>query len=383
MVLAASAASSHGKSPIFPSYLSNYFNFAPPLELSRIFASRNTNGNTGLSLLLQTAASTAKPSISGTSSPAEYKTTQASMTQRKPYVDANASANAPPIRVISFDFTGTLAQVKGSTEDHYLMALKESIDNHPRLGDGIWKSLHIDNNVRPKILSSFGKAYKKQMKAIPNFGYGSMTSEQWWRDVIVDTLTESGIRSDLVNLVAPDVTKRLYTHFATEKAWQLYPEVIPLIRALNSSGIQLGVVSNFDARLKPILKSLGIADYFSFVLTSSEIGVEKPSALIFKEAMRRGGISSPEFMIHVGDTVKTDVLGPLDIGMPFVYVQRNAGGSDGSADSPQLSTVEELFADRDRGDLLVMRANTVGNLSAVTTFLEDGFHWQAENGSAN
>jgi len=39
---------------------------------------------------------------------------------------------------------------------------------------------------------------------------------------------------------------------------------------------------------------------------------------------------------------------------------------------------KELFADREGGDALVMQANTVSNLSAVATFLEDGYRWQAE-----
>mmetsp|Transcript_4410 Transcript_4410/g.7076 ORF Transcript_4410/g.7076 Transcript_4410/m.7076 type:complete len:103 (-) Transcript_4410:143-451(-) len=98
--------------------------------------------------------------------------------------------------------------------------------------------------------------------------------------------------------------------------------------------------------------------------------------------MRKADIYSPDAMIHVGDTVKTDVLGPLDFGMPFVFIQRHGGGIDGSRDSPQQKTIEELFADRDGGDALVMRANTVSNLSAVATFLEDGYRWQAEESNS-
>ena len=38
----------------------------------------------------------------------------------------------------------------------------------------------------------------------------------------------------------------------------------------------LGVISNFDDRLKPILRSLKIADLFDFTLASYEVGFCKP-----------------------------------------------------------------------------------------------------------
>jgi len=59
--------------------------------------------------------------------------------------------------------------------------------------------------------------------------------------------------------------------------------------------------------------------------------------------MRKADIYSPDAMIHVGDTVKTDVLGPLDFGMPFVFIQRHGGGIDGSRDSPQQKTIEVYY----------------------------------------
>jgi len=262
------------------------------------------------------------------------------------------------------------------------MALEKSICNNPRLGPALWKGLEANKNIKPKLLPCFSNAYKKHMKQLPVFGYGQMTSEEWWRLVINDSFIEAGVPEDLMMVVSTDVTEILYRHFATKDAWELYPEVVPLIKALNSSGIKLGVVSNFDGRLREILKSLEIDQYFEFVVTSRELGVEKPSKKIFEEAMRKADIYSPDAMIHVGDTVKTDVLGPLDFGMPFVFIQRHGGGIDGSRDSPQQKTIEELFADRDGGDALVMRANTVSNLSAVATFLEDGYRWQAEESNS-
>eukprot|EP00465_Bigelowiella_longifila_P013961 CAMPEP_0185260438 /NCGR_PEP_ID=MMETSP1359-20130426/9030_1 /TAXON_ID=552665 /ORGANISM="Bigelowiella longifila, Strain CCMP242" /LENGTH=385 /DNA_ID=CAMNT_0027846699 /DNA_START=1 /DNA_END=1158 /DNA_ORIENTATION=- len=355
---------------------------------------RMNRGKTGLSLLLKAAAKAghcskdSNTSLSSSSSPSSQRRAEleeeaapspsSSFSSSPSFSSRTIPAVANDIKAISFDFTGTLAQVKGSTEEHYLMALEKSICNNPRLGTALWKGLRAETKIKAKILPCFSKAYKKQMKQLPVFGYGRMTSEEWWRLVINDTFIEAGVPEDLMMVVSTDVTEILYRHFATSDAWELYPEVIPLIKALNSSGIKLGVVSNFDGRLKEILRSLAIDQYFNFTVTSRELGVEKPAKKIFEEAMRKAEVYSPDSMIHVGDTVKTDVLGAMDFGMPFVFIQRHSGGIDGSRDSPQQKTIEELFADREGGDALVMQANTVSNLSAVATFLEDGYRWQAE-----
>eukprot|EP00467_Chlorarachnion_reptans_P013124 CAMPEP_0114493758 /NCGR_PEP_ID=MMETSP0109-20121206/4277_1 /TAXON_ID=29199 /ORGANISM="Chlorarachnion reptans, Strain CCCM449" /LENGTH=434 /DNA_ID=CAMNT_0001670725 /DNA_START=535 /DNA_END=1839 /DNA_ORIENTATION=+ len=296
-------------------------------------------------------------------------------------VEANTTGDASfhrrDIKVVSFDFTGTLAQVRGGTEDHYLQALKRSISEHPRLGPQVWKNLRADERVRPNFTAAFSAAYKLQMKAVPNFGYGKLDAESWWEKVIVQTFEDAGVPSDLMEVVKHDLADLLFQSFSTAETWELYPEVHPLIRALNESGVVLGIVSNFDMRLRNILQDLGISDYFQFVVTSAEVGVEKPKPAIFKEAMYRAGITHPEEMIHVGDTVKTDVFGPLDMGMPFVYVQRHSCGNDGGTDSPQSSTIDELLQTRSATDEMVMRANTVSNLSAVLAFLETGYRLHA------
>eukprot|EP00472_Partenskyella_glossopodia_P002888 CAMPEP_0197522800 /NCGR_PEP_ID=MMETSP1318-20131121/7867_1 /TAXON_ID=552666 /ORGANISM="Partenskyella glossopodia, Strain RCC365" /LENGTH=349 /DNA_ID=CAMNT_0043075285 /DNA_START=641 /DNA_END=1690 /DNA_ORIENTATION=+ len=281
--------------------------------------------------------------------------------------DLKQATKKTPIRLVTFDFTGTLAMVKGNTADHYLAALKDTILSNPKLGEKAWETLEKeDPAIHQRIVPAFASAYKRQMQVLPNFGYGSGSSEDWWKAVIIQTFNCSGVPKALLDEVKDQVSCVLYKRFATSAAWELYPEVPSLIRALNASGITLGVVSNFDSRLGPILSSLGIDSYFRFVLTSGELGVEKPSRKIFEEAMALGGVDSAEEMLHVGDTVKTDVVGPIDFGMPFVYVQR-VGDELKQDDSPQAKTSEEVLAERGSADhdALAMKRNTVRNLTAL------------------
>jgi putative hydrolase of the HAD superfamily len=53
---------------------------------------------------------------------------------------------------------------------------------------------------------------------------------------------------------------------------------------------------------------LGVADLFSFTLTATDIGIQKPDPRIYQKAMSRAGCSPAE-MAHVGDSVRSDVAG--------------------------------------------------------------------------
>lgn len=75
-----------------------------------------------------------------------------------------------------------------------------------------------------------------------------------------------------------------------------------------------GVISNFDPRLSATLHNTKLKQYFKFVITSYEVGFEKPHPKIYEEAMKSSRLSDlkPEECLHVGNTVLTDYYGALD-----------------------------------------------------------------------
>ena len=77
-------------------------------------------------------------------------------------------------------------------------------------------------------------------------------------------------------VIVQQIANKLYTDFAGPQYWEVYPDVIPTLHLLKQKGLVLGVISNFDERLRPILKSLKIADLFDFTLSSYEVGFCKP-----------------------------------------------------------------------------------------------------------
>ena len=73
----------------------------------------------------------------------------------------------------------------------------------------------------------------------------------------------------------------------------------------------LCLVSNFDhpPAIDAALRQFGLADYFSAVVVSGEVGFHKPDPRIFEVALKKPCLL-PEEVVHVGDS-KDDVVGAL------------------------------------------------------------------------
>ena len=65
------------------------------------------------------------------------------------------------------------------------------------------------------------------------------------------------------------------------------------LNALAAMDINLGIVSNWDERLRPLLEKLGLSKYFQAVIVSCEVAFTKPSPVIFEQAARMLG-EAPE-----------------------------------------------------------------------------------------
>ncbi|PZW50087.1 HAD family hydrolase [Pseudomonas sp. URMO17WK12:I2] len=76
----------------------------------------------------------------------------------------------------------------------------------------------------------------------------------------------------------------------------------------------LGVITNGNADVR----RLGLADYFSFILCAEELGVGKPDAKPFREALARSGMSA-EQAVHIGDHPGDDIAGAQAAGWRAVW----------------------------------------------------------------
>ncbi len=98
------------------------------------------------------------------------------------------------------------------------------------------------------------------------------------------------------------------------------PHARPILESLREAGIRLTVVSNaaFPPRsMRDQLRHLGIFDLFDATVYSSEVGVRKPNAAIYEEALRLTGVPADR-ALFIGDRLREDIRGPRQCGIAAV-----------------------------------------------------------------
>jgi putative hydrolase of the HAD superfamily len=118
-----------------------------------------------------------------------------------------------------------------------------------------------------------------------------------------------------------EALNQLRVAFRDVSAWQVYPDVPPVLDALREDGVRMGVVSNWDSRLPRLLDDLGLAGYFDAVGVSHLEGLEKPDPGFFHRVLKRLG-ARPEQALHVGDVPELDLAGAAAAGVDALLVDR-------------------------------------------------------------
>jgi len=135
----------------------------------------------------------------------------------------------------------------------------------------------------------------------------------------------------------------VYARFAEATAWRIYEDVVPTLQVLKERGFRLGVISNWDGRLRPLLVELGLAPYFSSLVVSCEAGRTKPARELFQQSAAVLGVELSE-MLHVGDSRQMDLLGAAEAGAVGRLVVRGK-----TPDAPeQMASLRDLIPLLDR-----------------------------------
>ncbi len=101
------------------------------------------------------------------------------------------------------------------------------------------------------------------------------------------------------------------------------PEAKPLLAALRTRGLRLGILSNtFWSREhhEQVLARDGILDLFDGLTFSSELPWTKPHPEAFLAAVAAVGVADPARVVFVGDRPFDDIYGARQVGMRTVLV---------------------------------------------------------------
>jgi len=142
---------------------------------------------------------------------------------------------------------------------------------------------------------------------------------QWWHTLAIATFGQAGYLTQFRDFDA--FFQALYDHFATAQPWFVYPEVPATLAQWRSAGMQLGVLSNFDSRLLPVLDALGLAEFFTTVTLSTAAGAAKPDPQVFAIALQKHACPAAE-AVHIGDSYRADYQGAQAAGLQALWLNR-------------------------------------------------------------
>jgi len=92
----------------------------------------------------------------------------------------------------------------------------------------------------------------------------------------------------------------------------LYPKIIEFFEFLKKIKIKIIILTNFQTEYQfKKLNKLKILNFCDYIITSEEVGIEKPSLKIFNEVVRITGIERDK-LIMLGDDFKNDINGAIN-----------------------------------------------------------------------
>lgn len=208
------------------------------------------------------------------------------------------------VKAVFLDAVGTLLQVRGGVgqiywdkaRPHGIKAAPEAIDKAFR---------EVFQNSPPL---TFPEAQPGSIRR---------SEKQWWYDVVSRVFQKVGgiERFD-------DFFETVFKVFSGSSGWELYPDTEQTLTVLNDRNLTIGVISNFDSRLYPVLSELGIFQLIDSIHISSREGAAKPDTVIFQKAIAEHDLH-PQEALHVGDSLSEDVAGARAAGLQAVYLNRN------------------------------------------------------------
>jgi putative hydrolase of the HAD superfamily len=160
----------------------------------------------------------------------------------------------------------------------------------------------------------------------------------FWREYYLEAFRRAGVEHE--EELLSKLALRLNRWYAEPEQWQVYDDAWLALEEGRRRGLIQGVISDWGTDLLGILASLGVTQYFKFVVVSAIVGRAKPAAEVFQYAIERAGVAAAE-AVYVGDSYIADVLGARGAGLLPVLVDRH--GHNHAFDCITIPTLDQLF----------------------------------------
>lgn len=209
------------------------------------------------------------------------------------------------IKAVFFDWFDTLAHYEPPRQELYIQALHEfGVEVSVKelmLGIQAADKYFLDENARSPV-----EKREPQEQAEVYMHYQSMV------------LTKAGVKAERELLLK--LMKKMQQLFQGLN-FVLFDDVLSTLDTLKARRLILGLLTNASKNMLAFQSKLGLEPYLNFVITSREVGADKPEPPIFLAALERAGVRAPE-AIYVGDHYQTDVIGAKGVGIKPVLLDR-------------------------------------------------------------
>ncbi len=213
-------------------------------------------------------------------------------------------AEVRPIQAVIFDAAGTLIETAEPVGEVYAREARSFGVELPA--------------------SRIEEAFRRILAAAPppawpgaSLREAAEAERRWWWERVRETFraADGTVRFDDFD----GFFDRLFEHYAHGAAWRLRPGAREALVALRRDGLQLAVLSNFDQRLRPVLRELGIHGCFDAVTLPADAGAAKPARQIFDVCLKRLGVANHR-CVYVGDHAEQDLASSKTAGLHSVDV---------------------------------------------------------------
>jgi len=136
-----------------------------------------------------------------------------------------------------------------------------------------------------------------------------------------------------------DLAKK-YLQIYTQQVF-VFPRMMEALNYLKPK-FRLGILSNGFAKIqRHKLANMNLQNFFEITIFSEDVGAMKPSAVIFREAMKLTQ-SRAEEIVYIGDSYESDIVGAKAVGWAAVLFNPQKTRPPGKLVDAEITHLSEL-----------------------------------------
>lgn len=233
------------------------------------------------------------------------------------------------IEVIFFDLDDTLVVEKKSAVDALIEAsklaekkygidpvkLQETVMACAR---EIWYSLPTHAYAKKIAISSWEALWADFKGGSENQQKLSMLKDDYrfnsWKNALIKFKINDDMLAEELSKKFPEERRKKHT---------VYPDTDLILRILGNN-FKLGLITNGSPGLQwEKIKGAGIKCLFEHIIISGEVGISKPSKIIFDNALNKFGVNSDN-AVMIGNSLESDIIGAGSVGIKTIWINRDS-----------------------------------------------------------